>query len=164
MTHSETNTNIQPSIKPAVIQIFLTIGISLVLTIGLILFKTDIGERAANILIAIVVLVGFIVIIRAAVEIFLLTRTKYIITDEQLRREFHMFYRTRVREIPIDQLRGIELNKGLLQAILGYGDLRFLTGGTNQSLGFLKFERIPDPKTHRNKLREMMDVEHYDAE
>lgn len=57
--------------------------------------------------------------------------------------------------MPIRQLRGHEHSQSRIQTLLGYGTIRMLTGGTNQSLGFVEFEDLPDPELVRQYIRQL---------
>jgi len=96
-----------------------------------------------------------LILIRLTIRIFVLRRTRYVIREDVLRREYTLLYRHWAREVPIRQLRGHEYSQSRIQTLLGYGTIRMLTGGTNQSLGFVEFEDVPDPELVRQYIRQL---------
>ena len=161
---SVTERTAHPTIKPTLILFALTVALSAIL-IGAIATNPDLlgDENLADIAIWIVVFVTLLVVLRLLVKIFVLRRTRYKISSTELQREYTLFYRRHAREIPMHRLRGLELDQGRIQTLLGYGDVRFLTGGTNQSLGFLSFENLDNPDEIRDEIRAAL-VEHVEAE
>ncbi|WP_143704836.1 PH domain-containing protein [Haloquadratum walsbyi] len=67
-----------------------------------------------------------------------------------------MILRYNSRKAPIDELRGFEYSQDSIQTLLGYGSIRLLTGGTNQSLGFLVFENLPNAGKARNHIEDLI--------
>lgn len=152
-TPNNIRAKIHPSTKPTTILLTLTLGI-VALVVGVAMgYRENIGTDVSNFLVAVTAIVGGLVVARLLVRYYVLKRTKYVITNRDLRRQFQLFYKVQEREVPIARLRGIQLRQGRLQSFLGIGDLTFLTAGTNQSLGFLKFEAIPEPAEQRAELR-----------
>lgn len=146
-----------PSIRPPAILFVLTVLATAL--IGGYILGAGYEQSTEETLLWILGFIAAVLLLRLVVKIFVLTRTRYVITPTQLRREFSLFYRVRVREVPLSQLRGIELSRDTTQALFGFGDLQFLTAGMNQSLGFLTFEQIPDPVEHRDEIREQFQTE-----
>lgn len=103
------------------------------------------------------VIVGLIFglfMVRSLIQMVVLRRTTYTITDEVLRKEFRMFYRRYEREVPLDQLRGVELTQTALQNVFDFGTITAITAGPNRSLGFIEFKHIPEPARYREIIRE----------
>lgn len=148
---------LRPSIRPVLISLFVALLGTAVVAAGVVALNLE-GSGQGTLLGLLGVIAGLL-ILRQFVTLFVLTRTRYVITPGQLRREFSLLYRHRTRELPLSQLRGVELRRDPGQTLLGYGDLRFLTAGTNQSLGFLTFEQIPNPVDHRDALREALELD-----
>jgi uncharacterized membrane protein YdbT with pleckstrin-like domain len=143
-----------PSARPAGVKLVAAVVVGLLVEAYLFTHPTLLGSpEATRIGIYIVSLVALIVIARLVVRVYLLTRYRYTITDEVLRWEYSLFYRSRSRELPLSKLRGHESSRGRVQSALGFGTVRFLTGGTNRSLGFLAFEHVTDPEHVRDVVR-----------
>jgi uncharacterized membrane protein YdbT with pleckstrin-like domain len=159
---SVTERTAHPTIRPTLILFGLTVVVSALLMIGITTNPDLVGdENLAEIAIWVVAFVTLLVVLRLLVKIFVLRRTRYKISGTELQREYTLFYRRQAREIPMHRLRGLELDQGRIQTLLGYGDVRFLTGGTNQSLGFLTFENLDNPDEIRDEIRAAL-IEHVD--
>jgi uncharacterized membrane protein YdbT with pleckstrin-like domain len=149
-----------PSARPAAVKLAAAIGVGLLVEAYLFTNPTLLGSpEATRIGIYLLSLVALIVVARLVVRVYLLTRYRYTITDEVLRWEYSLFYRARSRELPLSQLRGHESSRGRVQSALGFGTVRFLTGGTNRSLGFLEFEHVADPEGVREVVRRQIGEE-----
>lgn len=146
---------LHPSVRPPLLSMLLLVIVGLVLVAGI--GAVDVGSDLQSTLTWVLALLVVVLLVRSAARVLVLTRTRYVVTPTQLRREFEMLYRKRVREVPLTQLRGIELRRGTIQTFFGFGDLQFLTAGTNQSLGFLSFDQIPDPDEVRDEIRDIVD-------
>jgi uncharacterized membrane protein YdbT with pleckstrin-like domain len=96
-----------------------------------------------------------LVVARLVLRLWILQRTTYQIRSYTLRRKFSLLYRHHEREVPLRQLRGHEYQQSRIQTLLGYGTIRLLTGGTNQSLGFIEFEDVPNPDEIRAHVTEL---------
>ena len=143
-----------PTIRPGLVQlgVLVTVGVALFATLEL--HPTLLGsEELTGIGSTVVAVLTALAAVRSLVHVFVLTRTRYVVTDSVIRQEYELFYRTHSREIPLDQLRSHEFRQSRIQALLGYGTLSFLTGGTNQSLGFVEFEHLDDAKAVREAVR-----------
>jgi uncharacterized membrane protein YdbT with pleckstrin-like domain len=97
-------------------------------------------------------LIVLLILIRLVVRMAILRRTNYTIRTDKLIRETDLMIQYNSREVPVRQLRGYEYSQNAIQRLLGYGDIQILTAGTNQSLGFLEFENIPDPHSVRRDI------------
>lgn len=145
-----------PTLRPIYVLLGLTLG--LVVTVGGVLLSAPglLGDPAVTeiVLYAIGVLT-VLVVARLGVKALVLTRTEYQIRDDALVRRYSLFYKRQVREVPLSKLRGHEYVQGRIQSLLGYGTIRFLTAGTNRSLGFLEFEHLNDPQAVRDEIRSL---------
>jgi uncharacterized membrane protein YdbT with pleckstrin-like domain len=149
-----------PSARPAGVKLAVAVVVGLLVEAYLFTHPTLLGSReATRIGVYLVSLVALLVVARLVVRVYLLTRYRYTITDEVLRWEYSLFYRARSRELPLSQLRGHEASRGRVQSALGFGTVRFLTGGTNRSLGFLEFEHVADPEGVREVVRRQIGEE-----
>lgn len=146
-----------PSIKVIVIQLGLLTGFGTVV-IGLFRLNPGIvgGGRIADIVISVVLIILGLSIFRLLIKIVVLRRTEYMINNGKLRREYKLFYKTKTREVPLEQLRGMEMKQNRIQALLNHGTITFLTAGTNQSLGFLEFENVREPAVVRDRIRNLV--------
>lgn len=146
-----------PAITVVLLQFGLLAGVGIVV-LGLILTNSDLigNTQLTNILLLVVGFVVVLALLRLLVKMLILRRTVYVISEDDLRREYNLLYKRRSREVPLQQLRGMEYQQSRLQTVLGYGNVVFLTGGTNQSLGFLEFEHVNAAKGIRDKIRSMM--------
>lgn len=147
-----------PALKPTLLLMGLTVLVGTV-TVGYLVSnpRTIAGNPGLTELVwnAIGVLC-MLLLVRLTLRLYLLSRTRYVVDSDVLRREFSLLYRHHAREIPITQLRGHEFSQNRIQRLLGFGTVRLLTGGTNQSLGFLEFEDLPDPVVVRDLIRALI--------
>lgn len=156
---SEYDTSSRSEIKPAVTipvaLIAITVAVGLV-ALGIWLGEPLGGVDAVQVFFALVFVLCVISFINLAFKIVLLRSTKYIVDDDILVKKFNLMYLKSEREIPIHQMRGVELNKNPLESLFGYGTLVFLTAGPNRSLGFVEFEHITNPEEHRDAIRALV--------
>jgi uncharacterized membrane protein YdbT with pleckstrin-like domain len=146
-----------PTVRPALILLGTTLTLTMVVLVYLLTNPETFGEpQLTEIVMWVVLFVAGLVTLRLLIKIFVLQRMTYIITDTELRREYQLLYRRKAREVPIGRLRGVELTQGRIQSALGYGDVNFLTGGTNQSLGFVEFENVTAPDQVRTTVRQLV--------
>lgn len=147
----------KPAVTATMLVMFAAVA-GIIVLVGVVQWKRGvIGRETADVVSAFVGLVGFVTAFRYAIRIFILRRTRYVVTPSRLRREFELLYRKHTRDVPIHQLRGVHLSKSTIQSLLGFGDLKFLTTGPDQSLGFVSFENAPDPETYRDRVQERID-------
>lgn len=139
-----------PVIKLAGVLVIVVTLVALVFSLG--------GESDLNGIVSALALTGVIVALMAAFNLFvrvlILRRTTYFIHAGRLEKKFDFVFRRTEREIPLDRIRGVELNQNALQRVFDYGSLVFLTAGPNRSLGFLEFGYIPNPEENRQLIRE----------
>lgn len=146
-----------PTIRPELVRLAVTLAVGALIFATLktnpeLLGDPDLSDVASTI----VALLTALAVVRSLIHIFVLTRTTYAIDEAVVRQEYELFYRAQSREIPLDQLRSHEFRQSRIQALLGYGTISFLTGGTNQSLGFVEFEHLDDAKAVRNAVRDQL--------
>jgi len=154
---SDTNYEFTPSVKVPVVQFGLVAGVGVLILLIIAADSTIAAEpELQRVLIAVVAFFTIIVLLRLLVRIFVLRQTTYLITDDDLRREYELLYRRQSREVPIKQLRGMEFEQSRLESLFGFGTVTVLTAGTNQSLGFLEFEYINSPQHARERIRELI--------
>lgn len=144
-----------PTIRPVLVWFALTLVVGGGF-LGYLLARPELlGERQlTDIVFWVVFLLVAATLLRFAVKMFILTRTRYMVTTDDIRREYELVYRRHAREIPIEKVRGMEFEQGRIQSLLGFGTLSFLAGGTNQSLGFVEFEHLPQPHSARDTIRD----------
>jgi uncharacterized membrane protein YdbT with pleckstrin-like domain len=145
---------VTPALRPTVV-LFVAVLVAGTVVVGSLITNPDaianepvLTRLAWN---ATSVIVG-LVLLRLALQIALLRRTHYIVRTDKLIRETDLVVQFRSREVPLGQLRGYEYSQNVIQRLLGYGDIRILTAGTNRSLGFLRFEDIPNPRAVRRDI------------
>lgn len=146
-----------PSIKPVLVWLGLTITVGLGL-VGIILWKPDIfGDvKIAEIAGNIVILLTGIGVLRLLVKLYILTRTRYVVTTAGVRREYTLLYRTWSRELPLSMIRGHELTRSRIQTLFGVGTVEFLSGSVSGSMGHLRFESLPNPNELRSKVQQQV--------
>lgn len=145
-----------PTLKPLMIWLALTVLVGATILGYLIANPELFGERDLTEIVSwVVAFVLTLVILRLVVKMYILKRMTYRITPTELHREYELFYRYTSRRIPLRRIRGVELSRDRIQSLLGYGDLAFLTGGTNQSLGFVEFENVDNTDEIRDVIFEV---------
>lgn len=147
-----------PTLRPLLVLLILVVVLTLVIIGGLLTFPIEVsGLTGENeIIISIIGILSIIILVRIIIQIIILRRTTYIIRTDSLERETDMIFRYTSRKAPIDQLRGFEYSQNTIQTFLGYGSIRLLTGGTNQSLGFLVFENLPNAGEARSHIEDLI--------
>ncbi|WP_435360808.1 PH domain-containing protein [Haloarchaeobius sp. DFWS5] len=98
-------------------------------------------------------------LVRLTVAYLVLQRTEYHVTTDSVRREYELFYSEQSRELPLSKIRGVELRRGRLQAMLGFGTVSFLAAGTNRSIGYIDFDNTDQPHELRATVLELLDDE-----
>lgn len=130
-----------PSVRPTVVQMaiaFLGI-IAVVAAISLNQHALG-GQDNAEIATQVVGVIGLLIILRLAIQIFVLTRTVYEINENRIQRRYSLFLRTSSREVPIEMVRSNELEQKRVQKVMGYGTVR-----VNQGLGDIRLENVRNP-------------------
>lgn len=135
-----------PLIRPTIALIGLVILITLI-SIGAIWLRPDFfgGVELAELILNGIVILSAIVLIRLVATLIILRRTTYTIHDEGFRKEYEFAFHKKSRELPVEQFRGREFERGRFETLFGCATIRLLTAGTNQSLGFVEFAQISNP-------------------
>ncbi|SDR27029.1 PH domain-containing protein [Natronobacterium texcoconense] len=146
-----------PMLRPVVVMLAtVLVGGSVAMAIPLL--RPDLfGDPvlAEIVLYAVAVLVT-VTVVRYAIRLVVLARTRYEIREDALVRRYSLAYKRTVRKIPISKLRGHEFTQSRYQAWLDVGTIRLLTAGTNRSLGFLAFEHLKDPKVVEREIQTLL--------
>ena len=141
---SEETYSHRPSIKPQLALAIVVVFIGSTLSVISYTETLDIGygfDRPLGMIfgIATILLLG-----KTSIKIYILTRTKYQVTEDAVRMRYNILYKNRNRHLPLSKLRGYEVRQNRFQSLFSLGTISFLSGGTNQSLGFVRFEDISD--------------------
>jgi uncharacterized membrane protein YdbT with pleckstrin-like domain len=147
-----------PSLRPAVVKLGIALVVGVVV-VGYVLTNPGLfgSQQNAEIGAYVVTLIALLVLVRYAIRAYLLKRYRYTVTDDAVRWEYSLLYKTQSRELPFSKIRGHEFRQDRIESILGFGTVAFLSGGTNQSLGFLTFENVANPDEVRETVRERLD-------
>jgi membrane protein YdbS with pleckstrin-like domain len=147
-----------PSLRPAVVKLSAVL-VAAVVVVGYVLTHPELFGSQQNTEIGayVVAFVALVVLVRYAFRVYLLKRYRYTVTDDAVRWEYSLLYKTRSRELPFSKIRGHEFRQDRVESVLGFGTVAFLSGGTNQSLGFLTFENVANPDRVRETVREQLD-------
>jgi uncharacterized membrane protein YdbT with pleckstrin-like domain len=145
-----------PLIRPTLAVIGVVILVTIIL-IGAIWLRPDLfgGVRIAELILNGIVLLSSLVLIRLGVTLIILRRTTYTIYNTGFKKEYEFAFHKKSRELPVEQFRGRELERGRFETLFGCATIRLLTAGTNQSLGFVEFAQISNPDVadeHLNKI------------
>lgn len=147
----------QPTLKPTLLSLAGVILGGLVVVGFLFLNPTLLGaaertEIAAN-LVVILTVVGAA---RLVVRLYVLTKTRYVVTPNAVRREYSLLYKSFSRELPLAKLRSLELRRSRIEAAFGIGSVAFLTGSVAQSPAHLEFANVPEPERVRRTVRDRL--------
>ena len=147
----------QPTLKPTLVSLAGVVGAGVVV-IGFLFLNPSLLGTAARTEIAanLVMLLAFVGAARLLFRLYVLTRTRYVVTSDAVRREYSVLYKTFSRELPLTKVRSHELRRGRVETLLGIGTVAFLTGSVAQSPAHLAFENVPDPERVRNRVRERL--------
>lgn len=120
------------------------------------------GENAR---IAGLVVLGLTVIgaIRLAIKYVVLYRTKYVVTTDSVRRQYHLAYREESRELPLQMIRGVELSKSRMQSLLGFATISFLSVGNNRGIGYVEFDNAAEPERLQQAVLELLETQRQEA-
>lgn len=94
---------------------------------------------------------------KTTMKIYILTRTRYQVTDDAVRMRYNILYKNKNRHLPLAKLRGYEVQQNRFQALFSLGTISFLSGGSNQSLGFVRFEDISDYEAITDTIEKKID-------
>lgn len=157
-TDDEVVLETRPTVKPPAILLSLVLFVGFVLVLFLwnspFVFLDD--GTINQILMGAVGVLTLVVSIRLVIDIIVLRRTTYRIRTESLERETDMIFRYTTRKAPVAQLRGFEYSQNVIQLLLGVGSIQLLTAGTNQSLGFIVFENLPNAGSAKEHLERLI--------
>ena len=130
-----------PTIRPVLVWMVITVALAAAV-IGYVSSNTDQvgGQEIANILVQVVVVIALLVLVRLAIKVFVLTRTKYVVDATRIRRQYSLLLRTWEREIPSEMIRSRELRQSRIQKLLGYGTIEI-----NRGLGDIRLENVENP-------------------
>lgn len=135
-----------PVLRPVLALVGTIIGVAGVIIAVLVSDPDLVGDPSfAEIIINAIIILVAILLLRYVVKIVVLNRTVYTIHEGGFKREYDLIYREYSRELPVEQLRGKEYDRGRYQALFRCATIRLLTGGTDRSLGFIEFESVPNP-------------------
>lgn len=129
-----------PTIKPTVIKLVLVMVATAAIA-GYFFDSARQSDNAAWVAIAL----GALVSLRYLWLMLILYRTRYIVNADSVVHQYRLFGKVKRRQLPIRELRGTEITTSRIQSLFGVGTVQFLTGGMNQSLGFIRFSSIPNP-------------------
>lgn len=148
-----------PSVRPPLVAMLVTV-LAGGLAVGYLFANPEtFGDRATTeIAVNLAFILTILVVTKLAVEVYLLTRTTYVITTDAVRREYTLLYRTFSRELPISRLRSHELERRRVEALFGIGTVSFLTGSVARSPAHVAFEHVSDPEAVRNLVRDRLSL------
>lgn len=136
-----------PTLKPTTMALGATVFFTAVVAGVLIANPTLLGTvEITEIVLWVITLIGAFVSVRLLVKMYILSRMTYTVSEDGVSREYSLLFRYRRREMPLRMVRGVEVSRDPIETALGYGTVSILSGGTNQSLGFVKFEHVPEPE------------------
>lgn len=147
----------QPTLKPTIASLVVVIGVGTAL-IGYLFFNPTLLGTAARTEIGVnlVLLLTAIGAARLLVRLYVLTRTRYVVTPDAIRREYSLLYKTFSRELPLTKVRSHELRRSRVETVFGIGTVAFLTGSMAQSPAHLEFENVSNPERVRNRVRDLL--------
>jgi hypothetical protein len=148
-----------PTLKPTGIWILLTL-VAGGGSVGYIFSNpTLLGNRQnTEVVLNIIVILTIIALIRLLIRMYILKQTKYIVTNDSIRREYELLFKKFSRDLPLSMVRSHELRQSRIEAILGVGSVAFLTGTVSQSPAHIEFSAITSPKHVREAVRDQLDV------
>jgi len=146
----ETDPDVLHRTSPLLQPTFALIGTVVVLalvSVGVVWTRPDLvgGIEFAELVINGIVILAALLLVRLGVTLLVLWRTTYTIHEEGFKKEYELAYHSKSRELPVEQLRGREYERGRFETVFDCATIRLLTGGTDRSLGFIEFVHIPDP-------------------
>jgi len=124
------------------------------------LFGEDGNARIAGLVVLGLTVIGAT---RLAIKYIVLYRTRYVVTEDSVRRQYHLAYREESRELPLHMIRGVELSKSRTQALLGFATISFLSVGSNRGIGYVEFDNAADPERLQNAVLELLEKQREQA-
>lgn len=148
----------RPTLKPTLLALTVATAVWLAV-IGLLLSNPQLVMTAdlTEVVEIVVHLLFAFVAIRLFVRLYILRRLSYTVREGRLVREYSLLYRYRRQEVPIDKVRGVEVQRDPIETLLGYGTVSVLSGGVDQGLGFLEFDNVPDADAVATAITETLD-------
>lgn len=148
----------KPTIKPTIV-LMLVVIFTAAVVVGILLtspLSDRFGDTFDRLALNTVGVITALILLRLIIRTIVLRRTTYLIRTDSLERETDLILTYNSRKAPVDQLRGFEYSQNMIQSLLGYGSIRLLTAGTNQSLGFLVFENLPNAGEAKRHLEQLI--------
>ena len=143
----------RPTLKPVGLALGLTVFVTAAVAAVLFANPTLLGTaELTQVALWGVLLIGGFISLRLLVKMYILSRMTYRISGDGVVREYALLYRYRRREMPLRKVRGVEISRDPIETALGFGTVAILSGGTNQSLGFIEFEHVPNPEAVRDAI------------
>lgn len=130
-----------PALKPVLIKASL-IALITVLSVGAL--YVGLGDAYTELYLGIGI-VGMLLILRYVLQLFILRQTTYRVTSDNIYREYSLLYKNEQKVLPLKQLRGYKMTQTQIEALLGFGTIRFLTTGTGRGVGFVSFDHVGRP-------------------
>lgn len=150
-TDEETLLQTRPSLKPTALLGVITGVLGAGIAVYLEQSPRLLGEATPGVQ-RITILLTVLVLVSLVARAYALARTSYVVTTRAVHERYTFLLREKDRRLPFSQIRATELDRGRLETVLGYGSIRFLTGGTNQSLGYVDFSSVPNPNRIRDRV------------
>lgn len=127
--------------------------------IGIVYFNPELvgGPTFGEVLINVVLILGAIIIARYIIKLIILNRMTYTVYEDGFKIGYEILFRKYERELPVEQLRGKEYDRGRIESLFGCATIRLLTGGTDRSLGFIEFESVREPQKVLHTISEVQD-------
>lgn len=130
-----------PTIRPVAIKIGLVLVGTAALVGVFLSFPRLLGSRSAtNTALVLVQVVGVLVAARYAVQLLVLRRTTYVVTEESLVREYEFLLHRDRYEVPVGKVRRHDLDQSRIEVLLGVGTIAI-----NEGLGAFHFFHLPRP-------------------
>lgn len=145
----ETSPLLQPTIA-----LMGTVVLAAVVLIGILWNDPELvgGIEFAELIVNGIAILAGVILLRLGITLMILWRTTYVIHEDGFCMEYELAFHRKSREIPVEQLRGREHERGRFETIFDCATIRLLTGGTDRSLGFIEFKQIPDAETVGEKI------------
>jgi hypothetical protein len=144
-----------PTLRPALLRLGLTVLIGIV-AIGVLATDPEmLGTRErTNLGLLLVQALLVIGVARLLIEIMILRRTHYVVTESAVRRQYSLLGRTKAKEVPYGLIRSTERTQNRIEYLLGVGSIRL-----NQGLGDLDLTALPDHEVVYAEIKERVEQE-----
>lgn len=141
-----------PSIKPALIRLTLTLIVAVVAIMVFFLNPSLLGTiETTNIALVVVQVLAIVAVGRRVVKIVVLRNTAYVLTDRAVRREYSLLARQQAREVPYHRVRSHERRQRRIEHLLDIGSI-----AVNQGLGELTLEAVPAHEEFYDEIQRRM--------